>query len=531
MFLRKDNNPFTRDAALCRLMSGKSVTVVIMGEQCPCTNGKIIAIPPLPIDADEVDRDIHDHSIAHEPAHITEGSFDGVSLKGISKLLHDIWNFIEDARAEDSQERTKYRGLRVWRAGFYGHFDKYATRIGTNKMLTADTHVGAVRGALCLLFLYARGFQLGVNVNVATSNAVALFYSRVLKKYQDRVLALTSSAEALALAGDIYKEITGVVAKYVQENDESPIIQGGGGSNPPDPFGGVSNPPDTGILHELEQGTESITQQIKSITQTNASVKYTPRELTNRRPTHNESLRGQVNRLKEMGIKLLGSGGMNMTRLFVANSRPRTVYGRIDGRLDTRAVTADHLDVRREVYSHRIRGAVDRAAVSFLYDISGSMRGQLSMVVQIIMGLCHYLDKARIPFDIHAFSTSYWTMKEWDEPWAGKAQLNMYPMDEDSTWVAYPMKMVARGLMGRPEFKKILIVLSDGTPDDYAERGYCHELTKTLRASGVVVIGIGINVDLSYMFGESIILPADATMGDFLVRRTTEILSVKTPVK
>lgn len=517
MMLRKVSS-FARDAALCRLMSGYGVTVVIQGDACPATDGKVIALPPLKLGADDIDIAIHDFGVGHEPSHITEGSFEVQT----PNFLHDVVNWLEDIRCEDSQERTKYPGLRRERADFYANFKKYAKRLGTGKLIEAASNKAeAVHGALCLFLLEARGSQLGVKHNVKPSPAVKSLYDTTLAQFRARAEVTKSAHETLVLGEEIQKALYGAI-KQAEEVAEGKKPLGPGGYSP---FAGLPGPSGEKTINHLEKArAPTVSQQVLDVITTTANASV-PQPLAVERIIPKLNKECFVKETLAYGIKMLGTQGSTMTRLLMANSRPRTVRGRIDGRLDVRAVTEDHLDVRRNLYTHRVRGAADVAAVSFLIDVSGSMCARAPIVFSVVLGLGYYLERARVPFEIAGFDDSYWPLKGWDEPMKGKAFLRLAPFSAGGTNLAGAMRMASRTLMVRPERRKVLFVLSDGAAGNL---GYCIKLSKAMRKDGAVVVGIGLGCNLSGIFGEadSVELPVKNT-GEYLVKRLTKILSRK----
>jgi len=530
MFIRKTPNPFKRDAALCNLLSGHGVTLAVVGETCPKTDGTVIWVPPLPLGADDIDREIHDHSIAHEPAHITEGSFD-VDPGKIGQFRHDCWNFVEDARVECSQEDTKFPGLKVWRAEFGADFSKYEYRMGTNKMLCAKFGDGVVRGGLCSLLLEARGAQLRVKPGYKASPEVRRFYATNLQRWLRDVVHLSSCQESWDLSGEIYNQLRGGILDGKVRIPKSPKKRK---ENPGMDAGDEYEDDVERVIERLDEiPTPSVSDQARFISAQGADKSFKPGKIVKRRKERRIT-RGTAVRLEENGRRILGTHGARMTHMFVTNSRPRTVHGKLDGRLDPRAVANDHWDVRRDLYNVRVRGATDRAAVSFLLDFSSSMSGSIETLASVVMGLGYYLDRARVPFSIHGFGTYFHTVKEFGEPWRGEAPQRMVVRNLDNnTHTAWAMEHVARKLMARTEGKKVLVVLTDGSPaHSDKEIPYCLRMSRVLRSHGAVVVGIGLDIDLSGMFGEDFInLPVGDSLGKYLVDRLGGILGRKPRVR
>jgi hypothetical protein len=484
---------FNRDAALCRLMSGFGVTVVIQGDSCPSTDGKVIVLPPLKIDADEIDIAIHDFGVGHEPSHITEGSFD--HTENVSGFRHDIHNWLEDIRCEDSQERTKYPGLRRERGKFYENFHTYASRLGTAKLIsTANSLTETIRGGLCFFLLEARCKQLGVKHDVTPTGDVRWFYRYTLAQFLDRAIGAQNVQETLALSTEIYKAIK--------------AFEGLDGST---------------TLRNLEQNTSPTLSDevVAEIMLSSGSIKEIPVSTVYSHPA-NAHL---VSETLEEGLKLLGSKGAEMTRALMAFSRPRTVRGKLDGRLDSRAVIGDHLNARQDLYSRRIKGAVGKAAVSFLLDTSGSMSSNCRTMFSLVLGIASYLEKARVPYEVSSFDSYFRPLKKWGEFLKGDVFLKMVPNTSGNTLLGGALWKVARSLMARTEDRKVLFVLCDGSTDDSS--AYCKKIVDQMRKSGAVVIGIGIGVDLSHIFGADFINLKMDSIGSYLTTRITQILSRK----
>jgi hypothetical protein len=504
---------FSRDAALARLMSGFGVTVVIQGDACPATDGKTVVLPPLKMDADEIDIAIHDFGVGHEPSHITEGSFDTtVEIRG---FLHDIHNFLEDIRCEYSQEVTKYPGLQIERAAFYEKFRKYGVRMGTAKLIESATgKANVVRGGLCLLLLEARCKQLGVRHNMKPCPAVTKFYRMTLEQYLDRAATTKDVHETERLADEIHKAIgTGL--------DKADKQEGQGGYSP---FSGVSEKTrKEDVLKDLENnGTPTPSDKVLEVMA--GDSRTAPPQIDRKEVCRGDDEVHLVEETLARGIALLGAHGAMMTRLLVANSRPRTVRGRRDGRLDCRAVTEDHFDTRQDLYTHRVKGAVDKACVSFLLDVSGSMDRQAATQFAVVLGVGHYLERARVPFEISGFDNYFYPLKGFGEPMKGNAFKRLVPFAEGGTSLDAAMRAASRTLMARPERRKVFFVMSDGAADNL---GYCKVLAAAMRSEGAVVVGVGIGCNLYGIFGDDSINLPITNMGEYLVTRLKDILGRK----
>jgi len=246
------------------------------------------------------------------------------------------------------------------------------------------------------------------------------------------------------------------------------------------------------------------------------------------------------------GKALLGTAGHKMTQLFVSQTRDRMLYAQRGGRMDMRALVCDPMDSRQDIYSRKIPGSLERSAVSFAVDNSGSMSTgkRINTAYEILAGILYYLDKAGIPTEAMGFTAEsnrssyhrdapviHTIIKEFHEPFKCKAVSRCHPpyrLAENIELEA--LRFLAPRLMERPE-RKILFVLSDGQPQfgvDAMNRKMAVAYTayiKKLRTLGITVFGFGINCDLTQFFGEHCINTSTGNLGQEIVKKLTEILN------
>lgn len=245
------------------------------------------------------------------------------------------------------------------------------------------------------------------------------------------------------------------------------------------------------------------------------------------------------------GKKLLGSVGSRMTKLFVSQTKERNLYNQRRGRFDMKAFNADVMDRRGDVYSSIVPGSLDKAAVCFAVDNSGSMRGErIQKAYHILSGLLYYLDKAGIPTEAIGFTAElssgscrngavrHTIIKTYDESFNKKVISRCYaPIDMEQNVEIEALRYLAPRLNQRPEAKKIMFVLSDGDPYfagptlnrkmAVAYKAYI----KGLRSIGFKVIGFGIDCNVSEYFGDDCINTKTDNLGDAIVKKLTEILN------
>lgn len=248
----------------------------------------------------------------------------------------------------------------------------------------------------------------------------------------------------------------------------------------------------------------------------------------------------------ERGKVLLGAAGTRMTKFFVSKTRETVDFNQHRGRFDMKAFVSDASDARKDVFNSTRPGSLDKAAVSFAIDNSGSMDGdRIEKAYQILGGLLYYLDRAGIPSEAAGFTAYGSTQEEYrngrviikivktfDESFKGKPRLRCHPPVEKRYTIELEcLKFLAPRLYRRPEGKRILFVLSDGDPD--ANNSILtgklivayKEYIQRLRDLGIIVIGFGIDTNVSKYFGTDCINTATNNLGDEIVKKLTEILN------
>lgn len=149
-------------------------------------------------------------------------------------------------------------------------------------------------------------------------------------------------------------------------------------------------------------------------------------------------------------------------------------------------------------------------AVDILIDASGSQRDRQSEIAMQAYILAEALCLNRIPLQVSSFCT-FWDytvlqrFREYDAPRQENRQLLNYVTSSNNR-DGLAIRAVGDSLLSRPEGGKILIVLSDGKPNDiivnrpnsrnprpyygeYAIRDTAREI-RALRAAGVCVLGV-----------------------------------------
>jgi cobaltochelatase CobT len=227
--------------------------------------------------------------------------------------------------------------------------------------------------------------------------------------------------------------------------------------------------------------------------------------------------------------------------------------GRIDGRRLAQVVASP--DERRVFRRERLRPHAD-CAVSFLIDCSGSMKASIEAVAVMIDVLVRALGMAGVATELLGFTTLAWNGGRAKLDWLAKGRprhpgrlneaCHMIFKEGDASWRAsrgdiaalFKADLFREGIDGeavdwacsrliaRDDARRILVVISDGSPMDSAtaQANDPHYLDQHLRevvgrheaAGRVEVLGLGVGLDLSpyyrHHFAVDLSVPPDMTL-------------------
>jgi len=247
---------------------------------------------------------------------------------------------------------------------------------------------------------------------------------------------------------------------------------------------------------------------------------------------YHELAQGKAQTYDEVLASMSGTvNGMRrkLERALIAKQMRDWDVGREAGRLDTRRLTAA-IAGRTNVFKTRTeRNEID-TAVSVLVDLSGSMnRGypaKIEIARQTAIALVEAVDRTGIKYEVLGFQNKSRPVSdesEWRAAMAEEARysriepLDMYvfkQFDErlyeakgaigaivdtahGNNTDGEAVELAYRRLMSRPESRKIMLVLSDGSPVAYGHRGqqeqHLRNVVGEIEASRQVdVVGVGI---------------------------------------
>jgi cobaltochelatase CobT len=208
--------------------------------------------------------------------------------------------------------------------------------------------------------------------------------------------------------------------------------------------------------------------------------------------------------------------------------------GYIDGRQLSQLITSPS---ERRLFRIEQHAPVSNCALSFLIDCSGSMREHIESVAILVDVMARALEQIGVSTEVLGFTTHAWNGGRAQKAWlrAGRpphpGRLNevahLVFKDSDTPWrQARPamgallksdlfregvdgeaVSWAARRLVQRHEGRRLLLVVSDGSPTDgatalandahYLDHHLCHVVAQLQAQAEVEVYGIGIGLDLS----------------------------------
>lgn len=236
--------------------------------------------------------------------------------------------------------------------------------------------------------------------------------------------------------------------------------------------------------------------------------------------------------------------------------------GHIDGRMLAQLVVSP--TERRLFRQPRIEPQAD-CVVSFLIDCSGSMKQHIQTLTVLLDVFVRALELAGVCSEILGFTTGAWNggraHKEWlargrpEHPGRLNEVCHMVFKDADTAWrrarpdIAALLKpelfregvdgeavlWAAGRLQSRTEARKLLVVVSDGSPMDSATQlaNDAHYLDHHLRdvvqgiesAGQVAIHGLGVGLDLSPYYSHSHVLDFEMASANQMLREMAQLIA------
>jgi cobaltochelatase CobT len=205
---------------------------------------------------------------------------------------------------------------------------------------------------------------------------------------------------------------------------------------------------------------EAISEEIQK------SAKKAPRELTESPATHSISTAAlKVASQSKNAADELQDALRSETRC----ERSIKLSGK---RLNSRVLSRVRLG-NSSVFQRKVDGEGISTAVELVLDFSSSMNAmlldqvsRLDATVGLAYGLGDLLDEYDVPFQVVSYSEAYATMKAFGDDWTAVRTRRSQPKIEGGTWTGMAVQKALGDLVVRPEERKLMIVVTDGSTSD-----------------------------------------------------------------
>ncbi len=238
--------------------------------------------------------------------------------------------------------------------------------------------------------------------------------------------------------------------------------------------------------------------------------------------------------------------------------------GRIDGRSLARLVATP--SERRLFRRERVEPRAD-AAITFLVDCSGSMKEHAENAAMLVDVFARALEMAGAPSEVLGFTTGAWNGGRAQRAWrhAGRPprpgrlneRLHLVFKAFETSWRRARPAMAAllkadlfresidgeavdwacSRLVAREEARKILFVVSDGSPMDtatalandvrYLDQHLRDVVRRHEQAGAIEIVGIGVGLDLSPFYARSHVLDLGGAIGRAMFNEVIDLLGAR----
>lgn len=237
--------------------------------------------------------------------------------------------------------------------------------------------------------------------------------------------------------------------------------------------------------------------------------------------------------------------------------------GYIDGRQLSQLITSPS---ERRLFRIEQHAPVAESAVSFLVDCSGSMREHIESVAILVDVMARALDQIGVTTEVLGFTTNAWNGGRAQKAWmrSGRpshpGRLNevthLVFKDSDTSWRRARPAMgallksdlfregvdgeavawAARRLVQRHDGRRLLLVVSDGSPTDgatalandvhYLDHHLCHVVAELQAQAEVEIYGIGVGLDLSPYYRHNRALDLSHSVNQAVLREIVAMLAI-----
>jgi len=521
---------FEAYVAGCARNSG--VTVVWdVPNSTPRTDGKTMWLPAITSKTDEEWMTRIRYFVKHEASHVVYSDFEYLNTMQPKGILAIVNNIIEDHRI-DYRNDSEYKGD----VEISNRFWTCYTEDISGRLHNEDEKLSEQQLMLLPIFVWDSALRNWISTASETNASMQEMLDDVgktrlskLDKYMDELLVIRDSGTAehvLNLAERIIKDLYDADPEKLKGKSPSGASKDGKSKGEGEPEGLSSD--DVDRLLECEELIKSMGHahapsrtgvhlKPKGFTYKDYQIPQPADYVIVRFPVTHKAVAGHSPgyMVKHRVLDYITSNGKPMAnklriKLQTA-SKDRYEYGLKKGKLHTgslhRLLQGDTPSASRVFRQRKVSDTLD-TAVSLLVDCSGSMSGnKYEMACAGAGALAEALRPLNIKFNVLGFTNTIdskenpivWVFNDFGERVSTDTLVDRFHRASGCLWensdgdgIAY----AAHTLGLRKEHRKVLIVLSDGSPQgrDWAGdiRSYTKSVISNVEASGVDVYGIGI---------------------------------------
>lgn len=341
--------------------------------------------------------------------------------------------------------------------------------------------------------------------------------------------------------GDVLRQALGLLIDFDREGSDEPVAHAAAGA--------------ARVLRQTEQPYRAFTREYDCVLEARSLV----------RPDLLRELRERLDlRIRQQGVNL-GALSRKLMALLAQPQRDGWDCGQEEGYIDGRrlAQLVSSPAERRLFRLERYRPRAD-CLVSFLVDCSGSMKQHAEPLAMLIDVLARAMEAAGVSTEILGFTTGAWNGGKPYRDWlrqgrpAAPGRLNslchMVFKDAASSWrrarpgIAALLKadLFREGIDGeavdwacermcaRSEQRRILLVLSDGSPTDSATNlandafyldKHLKEVVARRTGSGLEIYGLGVSLDLGAYHQRHLALDLSAPLGNAIFTDIMQLIA------
>ncbi|MBI9113318.1 hypothetical protein [Maridesulfovibrio ferrireducens] len=458
------------------------VKVQIGGDKA-FTDGKVIQIPSMPLECDEILTNLARSYLDHEAAHIRDTNFEWLKMAKLNPLEMHIWNTLEDWRVENKLAEI-FPGCRQNFQWLIRHLF-----INDSDQLQ-DEHQDPASAILNCLLLIVRSWDVPdlADKCESTASIVEKYYPGLLSQWDFVLQKIRTKCDSTQDCILYTREIVYLLKEYLKQNynghkqksrkakssiqDLEKLLN----SDPVNMPKGLGEILEEHLIHNVPENADQGLQVAKEGYKRLTELDTTELEQTRRASTALKS-------------RLHG--------IIQAKTISHDRIGRI-GRLSTAHLHRIAVGNPRMFHSRQESQGIS-TAVHILIDCSGSMRRRIGLASQVCHTVVSSLNSINgVSVGVSAFpAIRAQGCKNYDEPTVapilnhgqrmhthfGVAASGSTPLGEVLWWAFQQM-------LPLPEKRKIILCITDGVPDNLPNT---QKAIKDGSLNGFEIYGLGIN--------------------------------------